>query len=154
MSPRSSRCLFDVILPALPEIAAGAVDEDDGHGDALAGLHEREDFEAFVHRAEAAGEERDRVAGADEHQLAGEEVFEVDQLGIVGDERVGGLLEGQADRQAEGRIGARAAVPRGHDPAAGAGDDHPPRGGHRLAERAAACCSRRGSRACGRSRRC
>ena len=126
--------LLDVVLPVCPVIAAGGIDEDDRHRHRFARLHEREHFESFVHRPKSAGKQRDRVAGSHEHQLAREEIAEVDQLRIVGDEVIGRLLERQANRQPEGRIGPRAAMPGGHDSAARAGDDHPSRGGHRLSE--------------------
>lgn len=122
--------VLDVGLPLFPVVAAGAVDEDDGHGDGFAGLDEGEDFEAFVHGSEAAGEEGDGVAGADEDEFSGEEVFEVDEFFVVGDEGVGFLFEGETDGEAEAGIGACAAVTRGHDSAARAGDDHPSGGGH------------------------
>jgi len=48
--------VLDVVLPGLPEVAAWRIDEDDRHGDGLAGLHERQHLEPLVHRAEPAGE--------------------------------------------------------------------------------------------------
>ncbi len=126
--------VLDVGLPLFPVVAAGAVDEDDGHGDGFSGLDEGENFKALVHGAETAGEKGDGVAGADEDEFSGEEVFEVDEFFIVGDEGVGFLFEGETDGQAEAGIGACAAVTRGHDAAAGAGDDHPSGGGHFFGE--------------------
>ena len=55
---------------------------------------------AFVERAEAAGEADDGVALLHEHQLAREEVFHVHQLVVAGDDRVGRLLEGEHDVEA------------------------------------------------------
>ena len=46
--------------PVLPVGAAGGVDQDDGHQVGLAGLDEGHGLEAFVLRAEAAGEQGDR----------------------------------------------------------------------------------------------
>src|SRR5262249_53105471 len=132
--PTAEELLADVILPAAPVIAAGTIDENDRHGHALAGLHERENFEPLVHRSETAGEERDRVTGAHKHQLAREEVFEIDELWIAVDEGIGFLPEWQPNRKAKRWLSPRAAMPGGHDPAASAGDDHPPGGGHHFAE--------------------
>ena len=75
-------------------------------------------------RAEAAGEQRDGVRLLHEEQLAREEVVEVHQLRIAADDRVGGLLEGQADVDAEAVLAPGAALAGLHDAAAGAGDDH------------------------------
>ena len=59
-------------------------------------------------------------------QLTGEEILEVDQLGVVGDDLIGLLLERKTDGYAETGL-ARCAVMAGvHDSAAGSGDDHPP----------------------------
>ncbi len=91
-------------------------------------------FESFVHGSETAGEKSDGVAGADEHQLAHEEVFEIDEFFVVGDDLVGLLLEGEPDGQAKAGLRPSAAMTRGHDAAARAGDDHPTRGGHFLGE--------------------
>ena len=94
----------------------------------------REHFQAFVQRAETAGQQADGVALLDEHQLAGEEVLHVDQLGIAGDDRIGRLLEGQKDVQPHRIFAARPYVPGLHDAARGAGDDHPVMLGHLPAE--------------------
>ena len=118
----------------LPELAAGGVDEHDGDHVALAGLQEREHFEPFVEGAEAAGEQGDRVALFDEHQLAREEVLHVHELRIAGDDRVGRLLEGEHDVQAHRVFAAGADVAGFHDAAGGAGDDEPAAIGHGAAE--------------------
>ncbi len=81
----------------LPELPAGLVEKNDGNHVALAGLQQGEHFEPFVERAEAAGEEDDRIALFDEHQLAREEVLHVHELRIAGDDGVGRLLEGEHD---------------------------------------------------------
>ena len=84
---------------------------------ALAGLHERQHLEAFVLGAEAAGKEGDGVGFLDEEELAGEEVFQVHQLGVAGDDRVGVLLERQQDVDADAVLAAGADVARFHDAA-------------------------------------
>ena len=106
-------------------IEAGPVvpaEEDDRELIDLAGLDERQRLERFVERAEAAGEDDERVRVLDEHRLPDEEVAEVHQRIDV---RVGALLEGQldvaADRAAAAELGAL--VRRLHDARAGAGDD-------------------------------
>src|SRR5437764_486782 len=74
------KMLIDVLLPGVPEAAALAIDEHDRHRDGFSGLNKGEHFEVFVHRSESAGEQGDGVTRSDEHQLAREEVFEVDEL--------------------------------------------------------------------------
>ncbi len=79
--PSASRRLSKNSRERLPEFSARLVDEEDGDHVALAGLQEREDFEPFVERAEAAGEESDGIAFFDEHQLAREKYFMCTSLG-------------------------------------------------------------------------
>ena len=78
----------------------------------LPGLDEDERLEQLVERAEAAGEDHEGVRVADEHDLAREEVVELQR---EVDDRVGGLLERQLDVQPD-RPGARVAPPRGWPP--------------------------------------
>ena len=52
------------------------------------------------------------MTGPHENQFPGEKVFEVDQLRIVGDERIGGLLEWEANGQSKRRFGAGPAMSR------------------------------------------
>ena len=87
-------------------------------------MHEGQDFEAFIHRAEAAGEKRDRMGLLHEVEFAGEEVVEVDELRVAVDDFVRALLEGQADVQTEAVFAAGAALRRAHDAIAAAGDHH------------------------------
>lgn len=126
--------LVDVLLPLDPEASALFVDEDDGHGDGFSGLDEGEDFEEFVHGSETAWEGGHGVAGADEHEFSGEEVFEVDEFFIAVDVAVGGLFEGESDGESEAGVASRAAVRCGHDASACAGGDHPASFGHASAE--------------------
>src|SRR5687768_12741606 len=65
------------------------------------------------------------MAGADEHQLAGEEVVEVDEFFVFGDVDVGFLLKREPNRQSKRGLSAGAAMTGGHDAAARASDDHP-----------------------------
>ena len=101
----------------------------------LAGLQQREHFQPFVQRAEAAGHQAEGVALLDEHQFAGEEILHVDELAVAGDDRVDRLLEGQEDVQAHGVFAAGADVARLHDPAGRAGNHEPALLGHRPAKR-------------------
>ncbi len=91
----------------------------------LARLDHGHRLEALVLRAEPAGEEGDGRGLLEEEDLAGEEVLEVDELGVVGDDVVGLLLVGQADGDAEAGGAAGPALAGAHDAVAGAGDDHP-----------------------------
>ena len=84
------------------------------------------------------GRDDEAVRLLHQHQLAGEEVLHLDELGVAGDERVGALLERQPDVHAEAVLAAGALEAGGHDPGPGAGDDHPAlaRPGARPASRA------------------
>ena len=110
--------------PGFPIVAAGGIDEDEGEDAAFSGLHEGEDFESFVHGAEAAGEEGDGVGLFDEVELAGEEVVEVDEFFVAVDDFVCALLERETDVEAEGFLAAGSALGGAHDAIAAAGDDH------------------------------
>jgi hypothetical protein len=105
-----------VLLPVPPVVPPRRVHEHHRHDLAASGLDQRQRLEALVVGAEAAREQRDRVGLLHEHQLAGEEVPEVDQLGVAVDDRVRPLLVGQPDVDAEGRLPARPALRRLHDP--------------------------------------
>ena len=85
----------DVFVPRFPIRATGSIHQDERHETALAGLHQSERFEAFVHRAEAAGEKDDGVGVANEDQFAREEVFERDELLVFVDDRVGDCSHGR-----------------------------------------------------------
>ena len=107
------------------------VHEDDREVADLLGLPQRGRLEQLVHRPEAAGEDDEAARVAHEHDLAREEVVEV-ELDV--DVRVDALLVRQVDPEADRRHArlARAAVGRLHDPRAAAGDDRVAR----VAERA------------------
>ena len=70
-----------------------------------------------------------------ERDLAREEVAEVDELRVVGEELRGRGLEREPDAHAERVRRARALDAGFHDPGPGAGDHHPVGGGE-LARRA------------------
>ena len=124
----------DELVERRPVVAARLVQQDHRHHVVLAGLQQREHFEALVECTEPAGHQTESVALLDEHQLAGEEVLHVDQLAVAGDDRVCVLLEGEEDVQPHRVVASRAGVARLHDPAGRAGDYQPVVAGHRLAE--------------------
>src|SRR4051794_37620567 len=108
--------------PVDQPVPVGRVDQADRELVDLAGLDQRQRLEELVERAEAAGQDDERVRVADEHDLAREEVVELER---VGDVAVGVLLEGQLDVQADrARAGlARAAVGGLHGAGPAPGDD-------------------------------
>src|SRR3954451_23749465 len=108
--------------PVDQPVPVGRVDQADRELVDLAGLDQRQRLEELVERAEAAGQDDERVRVADEHDLAREVVVE---LARVGDVAGGVLLEGQLDVQADrARAGlARAAVGGLHRAGPAAGDD-------------------------------
>jgi len=77
--------------------------EDDRELDDLPGLDERERLPELVHRAEPAREHDEPAGVADEHDLAREEVVELERDVAVG---VGALLKGELDVETD-RMGAR-----------------------------------------------
>jgi len=91
----------------------------------LPGLDERERLPELVHRPVTAREDHEPAGVAHEHDLAREEIVEVERDVAVG---VAALLEGKLDveahRQRAGVPGA--AVRRLHDPGAAARDDREP----------------------------
>ena len=72
--------------PRGPVRSAGCVHADDRQHVAFARLHERENLEQLVLRAESAGEQDHRMNLLHEHQLPCEEVAERDQLLILVDD--------------------------------------------------------------------
>lgn|GEM_PF-4137428 len=114
----------------LPEGASGLIEHDEWHEVAFAGLNECESFEGFIECAETPGAGHDGVHFLDEHQFAGEEVFEADKFGVAGDDGVGLLLEGQEDIEPHGHITPGTPVSGFHDAGPGTGDDHPAFLGH------------------------
>ena len=84
-----------------------AADEDDREVADLAGLDEGQRLEQLVHRPEAAGQDDEAVGVLDEHDLAHEEVAELD---AEVDVRVEPLLVGQLDVAADRQSPALAAA--------------------------------------------
>src|SRR5205807_109307 len=73
----------------------------------LVGLHQRQNLEQLVARPEAAGKDHERLGEVREPELAHEEIMEL-EVQTLGDVRVGPLLEGQTDVEAD-RLAARLA---------------------------------------------
>ena len=84
--PAVAQLRLHELQPGGPVGATGHVEQHDRRGRRLAGLHERQQLERFVERAEAAGKEHERVRFLHERDLAREEVPEVDELRVVGEE--------------------------------------------------------------------
>ena len=126
--------IADEVEPLAPVVAAGRIDQNDRHQVPFAGLDQGQRLEGLVLCAEPAGEQHHPVHFLDEHQLAGEEVLEVDQLAVAGDDRVGLLFEGEQDVGAHGPCSAAALVGSFHDAAACSGQHHPALLGHSPAE--------------------
>jgi len=124
----AQHAVADPVDQAAPVVAA---QEHDRELDDLVGLDQGERLPELVHGAEAAGEDHEPARVADEHDLANEEVVEVERDVAVG---VAGLLVRQLDREADRqRAGVpSAAVGRLHQAGAAARDDRHAR----LADRA------------------
>ena len=123
--PITEEMLADVFIPRLPIRPARTVHQHQGHDATLACLHKGQCLVSFIHGAESTGEEHDGVGVPDESQLAGEEVFEGDQLFVVLDDRVGALFPRQPDVRAEAALRSGTFVTRLHDSWAGSGNHHP-----------------------------
>src|SRR5437667_6529238 len=116
-----------VFVPGPPVSAAWPIDQHQRHQLAFAGLHQRQRLVTLIHRAETAWKQRDGIRMSNEDQLAGEEIFERDQLFVLAYDRVGALFPGQADISAETILRPGAFVAGLHDATPGARDDHEPR---------------------------
>jgi hypothetical protein len=93
-----------------------------GIGGGAAGLDQGEGFEQLIEGAEAAGQHHECVAFAQEEQLAGEKVAEVQQSPLAAAHiAVGVLLERQLHVQTDALLAACTAVGGLHDAAAGTG---------------------------------
>ena len=76
-----------------------------GAGWALPGLDERQQLERLVEGAEASGEQDEPVGLLEERELAREEVPEVDELRVFGEELGRRRLERQPDADPERPVG-------------------------------------------------
>ncbi len=108
----------------MPIPAAFGLEQHDRMEVALARLNECQQLERLVLGSESAREQGEGVGLLHEHELAGEEVLEVDQPALV-DVGVGLGLERQADVDAEAMLQAGAPVARFHDPGSRSRHDHP-----------------------------
>ena len=79
----------DELIPLLPIIVPRIVDAHDRKHVALAGLHQGQNLKPLIMRAEPAGKEHDGIRFLHKQKLAREEVFEMHQLLIAGDDGVG-----------------------------------------------------------------
>src|SRR5690348_15775497 len=97
---------------------------------ALTGLNRRQDLETLVEGTEAAWKESHRVGFLDKQELGCEEVFQMHQFGVAGDDGIRVLLEGEEDVDADAVFAAGADVAGFHDAAGGPGYDHEAGFGH------------------------
>ena len=124
--------LFDEPHQILEVAGLGTLDHHHRKRRLLAGLQQRQHFEALVQGAEPAGKQRHRVRFLQQEQLPGEEIAEVHELLVTADGLVGLLLERKLDIHTDTEIASRAFVSRTHDAASGSGDYHPPGVRHEL----------------------
>ena len=112
-------------VPPPPVGSAGDVEQDHRGRLGLARLEQGQQLVALVEGPEPARQYHVAVGLLDEHELTGEEVAHLDQLGILGDEAVGSLLEGEPDVDPDGTVAPGTLHARRHDPGPGPGDHHP-----------------------------
>ncbi len=115
-------------------VPCGNVEEHERSGLGLARLEQGEELEGLVEGAEPTGEHGVAVGLLDEHELAGEEVPHLHELGVLRDELVGALLVGEPDVDPEGALPTRTLHPGRHDAGAGAGHHHPSVARHALGQ--------------------
>ena len=120
--------------PSPPVGAPRQVHQHDRMGIVLPGLQQGEDLEELVVGAEPAGEHHAGVGLPHEEQLAGEEVLEVDELGVVYDRRIGLLLKGEQDVHPEAVLPPGPFIRRPHDPPSRTCDNHVPPFGQEAGE--------------------
>ena len=97
-------------MPALPVIVLFRTEQHHRNRRIFGGLNQGEPLEQFIEGAETAGHHHHRVGFAQEKELAGVEVAEIEQLGVALDVGVRRLLKGQLHIEAKGLAGAGAAV--------------------------------------------
>ena len=114
----------DKAAPGLPIVPVLAIDHHHGNDRHLASLHEGEDLESLVVRAETARKQREGVGFFREVEFAGEKIIEVNELRIAVDRLVRRLLKGEADIEAEAFLRAGTLLRRAHDAISTAGDEH------------------------------
>ncbi len=112
--------------PLVPVIATGVLQANDGLRVRLACLGQSEDFKPLIVGTKAAWEQSDGVGLLDEHQLSGEEVLEVDQLGVIGNDFIGPLFKRQHDIHAEALLSSCAFLSGSHDAIGSPRDNHVP----------------------------
>src|SRR5512146_2053199 len=89
------RVEIDHLVPEFP------AEQDDWHPLAhLAGLHERQDLEHLIERAEAAGKEHDRLRQINEPEFPHEEIVEM-EMQLAADEGIVELLVRDRDGEAD-----------------------------------------------------
>src|SRR5207244_12968182 len=98
---RPRHLLLHELRPPAPVAPAGMVHEDHGNDLGLARLDQRQRLEHLVAGSEAAREEGHRPGLADQEELAGEEVLEGYELGVVRYPGIGVLIEWKVDVQGE-----------------------------------------------------
>ena len=125
ISPRQE-FLLELAHEAFPVSAVFRFGEQNGARHAFAGLEQGEIFKSFIEGSEPSGEQDGGVRFLDEHQLAGEKIFELHQFGVAFDMEVGALFLGQFDVDAEAVFPSGAPVGGFHDASAGSGNDHMP----------------------------
>src|SRR6516164_1500589 len=76
--PKLKQALVKKLYPCFPISSAWPIQQHNRHNARFAGLHKREDLERFIHRAKAAGKQRERVRLFHETQLARKEIIQRD----------------------------------------------------------------------------
>lgn len=120
----SQQLARDEAVPVVPIVAPRSLEADDRLRVALAGLGEGQNLKAFVMRSKAAWEQGNRIGLFLKDQFSREEVFEGDELGIIGNRGIRALLEGQHDVHPEAVFAAGALLTCAHNPVSPSGNDH------------------------------
>ena len=120
----AQKVFAEIFFEGLPEIAAGGVDHDQGDDVRFPCLHQSERFEGLVHGAEPSREESDGIGVFDEVELAGEEIFEGEELAVPPNGFIGFLFEREFNIEGEAVLAACSGLSRAHNSLTPSGDHH------------------------------
>ena len=124
--PTGQKLACDEGVPVVPIVAAWSLEAYDRLRIALSSLGEGENFKAFIMCPEAAGKQRNSIGLFLKDEFAGKEVFERDELGVIGDRGIRALFEGQHNIHPEAILASGTLLACAHDPIGTPGNDHEP----------------------------
>ena len=116
--------VFDKGHPLIPIIAVGVLEADNRLRRTLPRLGQCQNFKSFIVRAEPTWKQRNGFGLLHKHEFSSEEVFQVNEFRVIGDDGVGTLFKGEHDVDAETLITTGPFLARLHDSISPTGDHH------------------------------